>query len=172
MDQGTRDVLTSSASEEWGTPIKLFNRCQETYGEYEIDFAASHENTLVKAMYFTKEQDALQQDWKAWLGWLNCPYGKGGVTGKWVQKAFDSAKCGAKVTLLLPSRTDTRFFHGIILPHTEFRFIKGRLVHTDWRGGEKVVTAPATFPSMIAHISPDTIGRGRMADPWNARDFD
>jgi site-specific DNA-methyltransferase (adenine-specific) len=43
---------------------------------------------------------------------------------------------------LLPSRTDTGWFHEDVLPGaTQIRFIKGRL-HFDDRG-------PAPFPSMI-----------------------
>ena len=44
---------------------------------------------------------------------------------------------------LIPARTDTRWFHDIVLPKAkEIRFIKGRL-----KFGDAVNSAP--FPSMI-----------------------
>lgn len=46
------------------------------------------------------------------------------------------------VVMLIPARTDTRYFHDYILHRSEIRFIKGRL-----KFGSKKYNAP--FPSMI-----------------------
>ena len=54
----------------------------------------------------------------------------------------EAAKPYTTVVMLLPARTDTRWFHKYIYGQTEIRFIKGRL-----KFGEALNSAP--FPSMI-----------------------
>ena len=46
------------------------------------------------------------------------------------------------VVMLIPSRTDTKYFHDYILHRSEIRFVKGRL-----KFGNAKYNAP--FPSMI-----------------------
>ena len=46
------------------------------------------------------------------------------------------------VCLLIPARTDTKYFHNFILHRSEIRFVKGRI-----KFGESVWNAP--FPSMV-----------------------
>ena len=59
--------------------------------------------------------------------------------GEWVKKATES---DATVIMLLPARTDTKWFHNYIYNKAEIRFIKGRL-----KFGNSKNSAP--FPSMI-----------------------
>lgn len=44
--------------------------------------------------------------------------------------------------MLIPARTDTRYFHEYIYGKAEIRFVKGRLRFGDG-------TSPAPFPSMV-----------------------
>lgn len=61
----------------------------------------------------------------------------------WVEKSFrETRNDKTLVVLLIPSRTDTRYFHDFIYQRAEIRFIKGRL-----KFGESKNSAP--FPSMI-----------------------
>lgn len=61
----------------------------------------------------------------------------------WVEKSYrESLKPGTTVVMLIPSRTDTRWFHSFIYHRAEIRFIKGRL-----KFGDSKNSAP--FPSMI-----------------------
>lgn len=73
------------------------------------------------------------------------PYGR--EIGKWVQKAFLSSKDGSTVVMLLPARTDTKWFHEYIYNQAEIRFIKGRL-----KFGNSKNSAP--FPSMVVVFRP------------------
>lgn len=58
-------------------------------------------------------------------------------------KCYEEAtKPGTVVVLLIPSRTDTKYFHDYILHRSEIRFIKGRLKFGDSANG-------APFPSMV-----------------------
>ena len=71
----------------------------------------------------------------------NPPYGK--EISKWVEKAYrEGHKDNTLVVLLIPARTDTRYFHDYILHRAEIRFVKGRLKFGDGKNG-------APFPSMV-----------------------
>lgn len=70
----------------------------------------------------------------------NPPYGKEIV--KWVEKSYHEAEKGAVVVLLIPARTDTKYFHEYIYKKHEIRFIKGRLKFNDSQQS-------APFPSMV-----------------------
>lgn len=73
--------------------------------------------------------------------WCNPPYGR--EITKWVEKGHRSAKNeGAVVVMLLPARTDTKWFHDYIYGHAEITFVRGRLKF----GGCK---NSAPFPSMV-----------------------
>ena len=72
----------------------------------------------------------------------NPPYGKN-ATGVWIKKAYEeSRKPNTTVVCLVPSRTDTKWFHDYVWGKSEIRFVKGRLKF----GGSKTA---APFPSMV-----------------------
>lgn len=127
-------VMFSSKSELWETPQEFFDELNREFG-FQTDVCASPENAKCEAFY-TQEQDGLSQE-RTGICWCNPPYGR--QIGKWVGKAAESE---AVVVMLLPARTDTKWFHDYILPKAEIRFIKGRL-----KFGESKNSAP--FPSMI-----------------------
>lgn len=128
------EVMFSSKSEVWETPQDFFDRLNAAWN-FETDLCALPENAKCKKFY-TPEQDGLLQEW-AGVCWCNPPYGR--QVGQWVEKA---AKSKATVVMLLPARTDTKWFHEWVLPFGEIEFIKGRLKF----GG---AVSPAPFPSMI-----------------------
>lgn len=73
----------------------------------------------------------------------NPPYGR--KIGSWVRKCYFHSKTGNGMSvMLIPARTDIRWFHEYIYNknHVEIRFLKGRLKF----GGSK---NSAPFPSMI-----------------------
>jgi hypothetical protein len=79
---------------------------------------------------------------------VNPPYGR--EIGKWVKKSYEEGlKPNTLVVMLIPARTDTRYFHDYILGKAEIRFIKGRLKFINLDGDGKE-TSPAPFPSMLA----------------------
>jgi len=65
---------------------------------------------------------------------------------KWIRKAYESAQEGATVVCLVPSRTDTQWWHDHVLPHAELRYIRGRLKFND--------AGDAPFPSVVAVFKP------------------
>jgi site-specific DNA-methyltransferase (adenine-specific) len=130
-------VFYSSKTDMWATPQDFFDALDAEF-HFTLDARAVKENAKCEA-YYTPEQDGLDQPWTGRV-WCNPPYGRN--VGQWVKKAHDTASGGGFVVMLLPARTDTRWFHDYIYGKTEVRFIKGRL-----KFGSCQNAAP--FPSMV-----------------------
>ena len=132
-------VLFSSKEEKWATPQDFFDKLNDEF-HFTLDAAASPDNAKC-TNYFTEEQDGLVQSWGGHTVWCNPPYCR--KTGLWVKKAYEEhQRTGCTVVMLLPARTDVRWFHDYILGKAEIRFIKGRLKF----GGNK---NSAPFPSIV-----------------------
>ena len=131
------ELMFSSQTDQWSTPQDFFDELDAEFG-FGLDACALPENAKCD-VYYTPEQDGLFQRWYGTV-WCNPPYGR--EIGKWVAKAANAAKSGATVVMLLPARTDTRWFHEYIYGKAEIRFIKGRL-----KFGNSKNAAP--FPSMV-----------------------
>lgn len=131
------DVMFSSKTDLWATPQELFDELDKEF-HFELDVCATPENAKCRKFY-TKKQDGLAQPWTGRV-WCNPPYGR--EIGQWVRRAFFAAVAGATVVMLLPARTDTRWFHEYIYGKAEVRFIRGRLKFGDARNS-------APFPSMV-----------------------
>jgi phage N-6-adenine-methyltransferase len=114
-----------SAKQDWTTPREMFAYLDKEF-RFDLDLAASAKNTLC-SRYFDKAADALQQDWKG-ICWLNPPYGeKSGKLSDWVKKAHaESAKWGSTIVMLIPARTNTRWWHQYCMDADELRFLQGR----------------------------------------------
>ena len=119
----------------WSTPQDVFDALDAEFG-FTIDVCALPDNAKCKH-YFTPDDDALTQKWEGTC-WMNPPYR--GIE-RWMRKAYESSLDGATVVCLVPSRTDTRWWHDYAM-QGEVRFIKGRLKF----GGAK---HGAPFPSAI-----------------------
>lgn len=130
------DVMFSSKSCEWETPIELFERLDVRY-HFSIDVCATSENAKCER-FFTREDDGLSQEWSG-VCWMNPPYGRN--IGQWVRKAYETSLLGHTVVCLLPARTDTAWWHDYCMKG-EITFIRGRL-----RFGGCSNSAP--FPSAI-----------------------
>ena len=91
--------------------------------------------------------DALTTLWMPRSYWCNPPYSR---CREFVAKAAqERERVGALTVMLLPSRTDTRWFHDHVWqkPGVEIRFIKGRLKFGDGKNS-------APFPSMVVVFRP------------------
>ncbi len=127
----------------WVTPKEFFDPlCKEF--DLKIDAAASADNAMLPE-FWDESIDGLKQDWRGKRIWCNPPYGR--QTGKWVEKAFNSD--ANIVVMLLPARTDVRWFHSFIYkqPRAHIRFIKGRIEFS--KAGDR-----GKFPSMVVIFHP------------------
>lgn len=128
----------SSQSVEWETPQEFFDKWNDVF-EFDLDAAATPENAKAPKFY-TVEDDGLAQPWEGAV-WCNPPYGR--QIGKWVEKAYSEAiKHGAAVVMLIPAKTETRWWHDYVTKASEIHFVKGRI-----QFGDSGVNAP--FPSAV-----------------------
>lgn len=134
-----KNIHFSSKSNEWETPQELFDALNKEFS-FTLDPCSTHENTKYKT-HFTTKEDGLTKDWSAFTVFMNPPYGR--VIGQWVQKAYMTAQTSSNpVVCLLPSRTDTRWWHDYCMQADEIRFIRGRLKFSRCENS-------APFPSAI-----------------------
>ncbi len=123
----------------------FFDKLNEEFS-FTLDPCATKENAKCER-FFTKEDDGLSQKWDGRI-FCNPPYGR--AICRWIKKAHDSffSRDAELVVLLIPSRTDTKYFHEYLYKksNVEIRFIKGRL-----KFGNSKNSAP--FPSMLAIFS-------------------
>lgn len=134
-------VHFSSKTDEWPTPQDFFDKLDAEF-HFELDVCATPENAKCDR-YFTKHENGLLQKWTG-VCWMNPPYGR--EIGQWVKKAYESALDGATVVCLLPSRTDTSWWHDYCMKG-EVRFVRGRL-----KFGNASQNAP--FPSAVVVFRP------------------
>ena len=113
-----------------GTPKELLNQIKIEYGE------------LFDPCPNDFQIDGLKIEWPLdRTVYVNPPYTRGEIS-KWVKKCFDEYNRGVKIVLLIPSYTDTTYFHKYIYPYAQLRFIKGRLKFLGYQN-------KASFPSML-----------------------
>jgi site-specific DNA-methyltransferase (adenine-specific) len=86
--------------------------------------------------------DGLISEWgdKNTNVWCNPPYGRG--IKDWVLKASQHHDL---VVMLLPARTDTRWFYDLVLPNATVTFVRGRIKFGTSNAG-------APFPSMVVEF--------------------
>jgi phage N-6-adenine-methyltransferase len=145
-------LMWSKASDEWSTPDTLFAVLNAEFA-FALDAAATTDNRKVQNYFGLDHQvpeyrNALVLAWnRGGPVWLNPPYSK---CRAFIKKASEEAARGATVVCLVPSRTDTRWWHEYIWdrsrhqprPGVEVRFLKGRLKFAGAAAG-------APFPSVV-----------------------
>ena len=77
-------------------------------------------------------------DWPGRSVFVNPPYSN---PRPWIQRAVEESAKGKTVVMLLRADTSTRWFHDLILPNAEVRFVRGRL---QFKQGK-----PAPFASLV-----------------------
>lgn len=119
--------MQPSQTDDWATPLELFEQLDAKYN-FKLDAAASSYNHLCANWFGLDHPDPLKRngltaEWNDYgKVWCNPPYGRG--IADWVNKAF---QCNNQVVMLLPARTDTRWFHDLLDYGSQITFIKGRL---------------------------------------------
>jgi len=121
-------VHYSSVRSDWRTPRAFYLGLNQ---EFHFTFDPCPSNPAF---------DGLKRSWGK-RNFVNPPYGR--EIGKWLKKGYEESLKGKLVVFLIPSRTDTRWWHDYVMKADEIRFIKGRL---KFEGAK--YSAP--FPSCIA----------------------
>lgn len=120
-------VVFSSATDEWSTPAEVYKALDD---EFHFDFdpcpLGGSDDGLAP----------LFSDWSSRRVFCNPPYSN-------IRPFLERGSEAEIAVYLLPARTDTKWFHELVLPKAkEIRFIKGRLKFGD-------ATNSAPFPSML-----------------------
>lgn len=117
-------VVFSHQSVHWHTPKDVYEKLNSEF-DFDFDPCPLHSSF-----------DGLAMSWRGKRVFCNPPYDN-------IKSFLTKARESDLSVFLIPARTDTRWFHEIVLPHAvEIRFIKGRLKF----GGAK---NSAPFPSMV-----------------------
>ena len=128
-----------SSTDDWETPQWFFDKLNDEFC-FNLDPCASDENHKCEK-YYTIDDDGIGKNWGGYRVFCNPPYGR--EISQWVRKAYyESQKDNTVVVMLIPARTDTKWFHQYIYHKSEIRFVKGRLKF----GGTK---NNAPFPSIV-----------------------
>ena len=121
-------AVFSSASDRWATPTEIYVALDR---EFRFDFDPCPLDGRVDGLA------PLYSEWRDKRVFCNPPYGPN--IGEWLKRGLEAA-CAV---FLIPARTDTRWFHDIVLPNArDIRFIRGRLKFGDAKNS-------APFPSMV-----------------------
>lgn len=132
------------SSDHWATPPELVAKWEYDYGHFDLDPCCRPETAKAKKFY-TEQDDGLAQPWNGRV-FLNPPYSK---PAPWLAKAWEEVTSGRAdmVVSLLPVRTDTRWFHDLVLPFASLVFLRGRIKWLGWQGTP--IPSPKD-PSMLA----------------------
>lgn len=119
-------VLFSSINQNWRTPKVFYENLNK---EFHFDFDPCPSNPIT---------DGLNNEWGK-SNFVNPPYRD---IAKWIRKGYEEYLKGKTVVFLIPSRTDTKWWHEYVMQASEIRFIKGRL---KFEGAK----SSAPFPSCV-----------------------
>lgn len=158
-------AMFGKASDEWTTPQDFYDALDLEFN-FQWDAAATRANAKCGwYSYFGPDhttimyRDALAVPF--WYNsqrqrfWINPPYSQ---CRAFLTKAAVEAKRGATIVCLVPSRTDTRWWHETVWddvrhcarPGVEIRFHRGRLKF----GGSAKPQNSAPFPSVLVIFRP------------------
>jgi hypothetical protein len=136
-------VHFSSAYQNWKTPKAFY---QALDSEFNFDFDPCPSNPTF---------NGLEVEWGK-VNFVNPPYAD---ISKWIKKAFEEWKEGKVIVMLIPSRTDTKWWHEYVMKASEIRFIKGRL-----RFGDSKNSAP--FPSCLVIFTQTQESDVKRVEKW------
>jgi len=132
-----QDILFSHKSDDYITPDWLIEQLKKGYN-IQLDACTTEDNPLNIKKFYTKQDDGLSQEWVTWT-YCNTPYSQ--ITS-WVSKADIEANKENFSLMLLPARTDTKWFHEYIYNIYKISFLQGRLRFEGTKNS-------APFPSML-----------------------
>lgn len=118
-------VVFSSVSDHWSTPA-------DTYADLDREFSFNDDPCVLGGT------GGLDREWGS-RTFCNPPYSK---IADWVAYGHAQSKLGKTVVMLVPSRTETRWWHEHVMRASEIRFIRGRLKFSGHKHN-------APFPSVV-----------------------
>ncbi|USS92016.1 phage N-6-adenine-methyltransferase [Fructobacillus americanaquae] len=117
-------VLFSSKKDDWETPTDLFDDLNKKF-KFDLDACADDSNHKL-SNYYSESNSCLERDWHGNV-FMNPPYGRS--IYQFIQKAYEEHLRDENrfIVMLIPSRTDTKYWHDFIQDKAVVKFIRGRL---------------------------------------------
>ena len=134
-------VLFSQGSDDWQTPTAIYNYFVKVHGYKDL-------------FPFKSKIDQFNIDYKNELLFCNPPFSKINKVVDYLKRQYDN---NCNMWVLVPARTDTKWFHELLKMHPDVFFIKGRLKYND--------KGSAPFPSVLLHINKS------LSNKWHMLDF-
>ena len=132
----------SSRDQTWQTPADLLANILSSAGREAFDLdpcSPLSDGPVPAAVRWTEADDGLTHAWSG-LVFVNPPYSR--ALPLWVAKCKEEGGRGAVVIGLVPSRTDTRWWHDSVAGQADVIMLKGRLKFGNGKGS-------APFPSAL-----------------------
>ena len=132
----------SSRDQTWQTPRDLLDAILQAAGRREFDLdpcSPSSDGPVPATVHWTEADDGLSRAWPG-LVFVNPPYSR--ALPRWAAKCRSEANAGAVIVGLVPSRTDTKWWHSSVADQASVIMVKGRLKFGNGTGS-------APFPSAL-----------------------
>lgn len=131
------------------TSSQMVHAVEESFGRIGFD-PCWHEASAVKPNAYLdirRGQDGLTDLWQGPLAFVNPPWS---LAKKFIERAYDEWKAGRADTILclVPSKTDTTFFHTVLKTEADVYFVEKRLRFSK-EDGTSTTTAEAVMIIMF-----------------------
>ena len=133
------NTYNTKLTNHWMTPPALYDKLNQKF----------HFSPFDPCPLLESNMNGLEVSWgnQGDCVFVNPPYSN---IKPWCTKAREEQLKGISSVLLIPSRTSTGYFHDLIQPYAEVRFLRGRVAFLNQEGKSQ---GPAPFPSMLAVFS-------------------
>jgi len=149
--KNTGAVGFSSTKSDWDTPQAFYDKLDKTFG-FTLDPCATT-NSAKCNKYFTEKQNGLIQDWTGHRVFVNPPYGRN--IGEWLKKGYhESQNHNTIVVMLVPARTDTKWWHDYVMKANEVHLVRGRLKFGTSDNAAPFPSAVVVFHSNVLYKPP------------------
>ncbi len=133
-------------TDNWETPWPVVRALEEEFGPFQLDPCATADNRKAPN-WWDERDDGLRQAWHG-PAFCNPPYSS---IDLWIRKAVAEQARGQLVVMLLPVRTDRDWWHDLVQPNAEVRFLRGR---QRFIGPDGTTIGRPVFASCIAIFRP------------------
>lgn len=98
---------------DYKTPKELYSNALEFFNidQFDCDVCCSEKNIPAIIHYIEGKENGLIEDWFQY-NWCNPPFNE---CAKWIKKAYEEQQKGNITCMLLPVRSETKYWHDYIL---------------------------------------------------------
>lgn len=99
-------ISHGDTKQDYETPLEFIEAVEKRFGRLTVDLAASAENAKA-SLYFTENDNALDQEWPEGLLWLNPPFKD---IEPWAAKCAWDASPRRRILMLTPASIDALWY--------------------------------------------------------------